>query len=177
MGIREPLLFIADGIPKLDEEIRKIFPGSDFQLCAIHASRNLESDVRESDKNEIDHDLKDIFTSGTKNSAMERFNHFKNKWLSKYPRPVYNMERKLGYLFTYFQYPESIRRSLHSSNIIERMNKEIRQRIKVIATLPSESAAMKIIHLRMAELNGRWSSSGRVILDITYNSGRYLDGY
>ena len=41
-GVREPPLFIADGIPKFDEEIRKIFPGSDFQLCTIHASRNLE---------------------------------------------------------------------------------------------------------------------------------------
>ncbi len=29
-GVREPLLFIADVIPKRDEEIRKIFPGSDF---------------------------------------------------------------------------------------------------------------------------------------------------
>ncbi|WMT50366.1 MAG: transposase [Thermoplasmatales archaeon] len=135
-----------------------MFPGSDFQLYIIHASRNLESDVRESDKNEIDHDLKDIFKSGTKDSAIERFTHFKNKWSSKYPRPVYNMERKLGYLFTYFQYPESIRRSLYSSNIIERMNKEIRGKIKVIATLPSESAAMKIIYLRVAELNERWSN-------------------
>ena len=114
--------------------------------------------MRESDKNEIDHDLKDIFTSGTKDSAIERFTHFKNKWSSKYPRPVYNMERKLGYLFTYFQYPESTRRSLHSSNIIERMNKEIRRRIKVKDALPSESATMKIIHLRVAELNERWSN-------------------
>ena len=155
-GVREPPLFIADGIPKFDEEIRKIFPESDFQLCTIHASRNLESDVRESDKNEIDHDLKDIFTSGTKDSAIERFTHFKSKWSSKYPRPVYNLEKKLGYLFTYFQYPESIRGSLHPSNIIERMNKEIRRRIKVIDALPSESAAMKIIYLRVAELNERW---------------------
>ena len=67
------------------------------------------------------------------------------------------MEKKLGYLFTYFQYPESIRRSLHSSNIIERMNKEIRRRIKVIDSLPTESAAMKIIYLRVAELNEKWS--------------------
>ena len=154
-GIREPLLFIADGIPKLDEEIRKIFPRADFQLCTIHASRNLESDVRESDKNEIDHDLKAIFLSDTKDSAMNRFNQFKNKWSSKYPKPVYNMEKKLGYLFTYFQYPDSIRRSLHSSNIIDRMNKEIRRRIKVIDSLPSESAAMKIIYLRVAELKER----------------------
>ena len=108
---------MADGIPKLDEEIRKIFPRSDFQLCTIHASRNLESDVRESDRSEIDHDLKAIFTSDTKDSAMERFDRLRDRLSSKYPRPVYNMERKLGYLFTYFQYPEGIRRSLHSSNI------------------------------------------------------------
>ena len=38
-GLREPLLFIADGVPKLDEEIRKIFPRAQFQLCTIHASR------------------------------------------------------------------------------------------------------------------------------------------
>ncbi len=157
-GIREPLLFIADGIPKLDEEIRKIFPRADFQLCTIHASRNLESDVRESDKNEIDRDLKAMFTSDTKDSAINKFNQFKDKWSSKYPKPVYNLEKKLGYLFTYFQYPDSIRRSLHSSNIIERMNKEIRRRIKVIDSLPSESAAMKIIYLRVAELNERWSN-------------------
>ena len=157
-GIMEPLLFIADGVPKLDEEIRKIFPRAQFQLCTIHASRNFESDVRESDKNEIDRDLKAVFLSDTKESAIERFNRFKDKWSSKYPRPVYNLERKLGYLFTYFQYPESIRRSLHSSNIIERMNKEIRRRIKVIDSLPTESAAMKIIYLRVAELNEKWSN-------------------
>ena len=83
--MREPLLFIADGIPKLHEEIRKIFPRADFQLWAIHAIRNLESDVRESDRNGIDRDLKAIFLSDTKDSAIERFNGFKDKWSSKYP--------------------------------------------------------------------------------------------
>ena len=52
----------------------------------------------------------------------------------------------------------SVRRSLHSSNIIERMNMEIRQRIKVIESLSSESTAMKIIYLRVAELNEKWSN-------------------
>jgi transposase-like protein len=66
------------------------------------------------------------------------------------------MEKNLGYLFTYFQYPESIIGSLRSSNIIERMFKEIRQRIKVIDSLHSECAAMKLIFLRMVELNEKW---------------------
>ena len=62
-GVREPLLFIADGIPKLDEEIRKVFPRADFQLCTIHASRNFESEIREYDVDIIDSQLKQIFLS------------------------------------------------------------------------------------------------------------------
>ena len=58
----------------------------------------------------MDRDLKGLFLSDTKDSAIERFNRFKDKWSSKYPRPSYNLEKKLGYPFTYFQYPGSTRR-------------------------------------------------------------------
>ena len=57
----------------------------------------------------------------------------------------------------YHDYPESIRRSIHSTNLIERMNKEIRRRIKIIDSLPSEESAIKIIYLRSAEINEQWS--------------------
>ncbi len=97
------------------------------------------------DRNEIDSDLKGIFLSRTREEAMDRFNEFKDKWSSKYPRPVYNMEKNLGILLKYYDHPESIRRSIHSTNLIERMNKEIRRRIKIIDSLPSEDSAMKII--------------------------------
>ena len=67
------------------------------------------------------------------------------------------MEKNLSILFRYHDYPELIRRSIHSTNLIERMNKEIRRRIKIIDSLPSEDRAMKIIYLRVAEINERWS--------------------
>jgi putative transposase len=156
-GVREPLLFIADGIPKLDEEIRRVFPRADFQLCTIHASRNFESEIRESDKTTVDKHLKSIFLILRKEDSLNRFKEFKSLWNNKYPKQVYNLERKLNYLFTYFEYPQPIRKSIHSNNIIERMNKEIRRRIKIIDSLPTEESALKIIYLRVAELNEKWS--------------------
>ena len=123
----------------------------------MHASRNFESEIREYDVDIIDSQLKQIFLSEGREEAIKRFNEFKNIWENKYPKQVYNLERKLNYLFTYFQYPEPIRRSIHSNNIIERMNKEIRRRIKTIDSLPTEESAMKIIYLRVAELNEKWS--------------------
>jgi len=79
-------LFIADGIPKLDGEIRKVFPRADFQLCTIHASRNFESEIREYDVDIIDSQLKQIFLSEDREEAIKRFNEFKNIWQGNIPR-------------------------------------------------------------------------------------------
>ena len=65
-------------------------------------------------------------------------------------KAVYSMEKNLTSLLKYYEYPESIRRSIHSTNIIERMNREIRRSIKIIDSLPSEESAMKIIYLSIA---------------------------
>ena len=46
-GLKEPLLFIADGINNLDEEVMRIYPKSDFQLCTIQYMKGLKSKVKE----------------------------------------------------------------------------------------------------------------------------------
>ncbi|WMT50365.1 transposase [Cuniculiplasma divulgatum] len=46
---------------------------------------------------------------------------------------------------------------MYSTNIIERMNKEIRRRIKIIDSLLSGKSDLKIIDLRVVEINERWS--------------------
>ncbi len=66
------------------------------------------------------------------------------------------MEKNLGILLKYCDYPESIGRSIHSTNLIERMSKEIMKRIKIVDSMPSEESAMNIIYLRSAEINEKW---------------------
>ena len=81
--VEEPLLFVADGLPGIVEEIRRLYPRADFQLCTVHASRNFESHVRVQDRNEIDSDLKGIFLSRSSHEAIDQFNAFKDKWSNK----------------------------------------------------------------------------------------------
>ena len=123
-GLKEPLLFIADGINNLDEEVMRIYPKSDFQLCTIHYLRGLKSKVKEKDL-EIMDDADKMFKCSNKEEAIIRFNEFKNKWERKYPNVIYNTEIKLGHLLRFYDYPLKIRNSLKSTNIIERMNEEI----------------------------------------------------
>jgi transposase-like protein len=75
-------------LPGIEAEIKQIYPRADFRLCTVHASRNFESHVRVQDRKEIDSDFRGIFLSPSRRDAIDRFTEFKNKWSSKYPKPV-----------------------------------------------------------------------------------------
>jgi len=154
-GIREVLLFIADGLSGLSERIKKYYSLADFQSCTVHAMRNVITRVRASDKEEVGKDLRNIFNAMDRKQAEYMLDEFTVKWKDKYPGAVTNLNRNRDYLFNYYNYPESIRKSIRSTNIIERMNKEFRRRIKIIDSLPTEESARKIIYLRVIELNNK----------------------
>ena len=69
-GLKESLLFIADGITDLDEEVMKTYIGSDFQLRTIHYSRGRKSKVKEKDL-EIIEDANKMFKRSNVNAGLE----------------------------------------------------------------------------------------------------------
>ena len=141
-GLKESLLFIKDGITDLDGKVMKIYPGSDFQLCTIHYARGLKSKVKEMDLEIID-DANRMFKCSNKQEAITKFNDLKNKWERRYPNVIYNTEIKPGQLLRFYDYSSRIRNSLKSTNEIERLNEEIRRRIKVVSSFHDEDFTMK----------------------------------
>jgi transposase-like protein len=71
------------------------------------------------------------------------------------------MENRLDLLLAYYRYPEQVRKVIRSTNMIERLNREIRRRIKIMDSLPGEESARNIIYLRIIEENNKYS--GRTI--------------
>jgi len=102
-------------------------------------------------------DLKSIYKASSKENAKEAFNKFKEKWNKKYPNIVKSWEMELYKLLTFLKYPKSIQRVIYTTNLIERTIKEIRKRIKVIGALPSVNSVEKLVYLRVATLNDKWS--------------------
>ncbi len=157
-GVREVLLFIADGITGLEERIKEYFPKADFQSCVVHKVRNTLNKVRAKDRKKVAKDLKKIYQVSTEEEALKGFEKFKEKWESKYPNVVKSWEQDLYKLLTFLKYPESIQRVIYTTNLIERTIKEIRRRGKVIGTLPCVSSVEKFVYLRVAMLNEKWSN-------------------
>jgi len=138
-GVREVLLFVADGITGLEERIKEYFPKADFQSCVVHKVRNTLNKVRAKDRKKIAKDLKRIYQASTEEEALKGFEKFKEKWELKYPKVVKFWEQELYKLLMFIKYPESIQRVIYTTNLIERTVKEIRRGVKVIGALPYPS--------------------------------------
>ena len=67
------------------------------------------------------------------------------------------MGKNLSISPRYYDYPELIRMTIHFTNLIGRMNRDIWRRIKIIGSMPSEESATKIVNCRVSEIDGKWS--------------------
>jgi len=160
-GASEVLLGVFDGLPGLEEAFREIYPMADVQHCVVHKVRATFPKIRVTDKTEFLEDLKQVYTAFDGDVARAVFDGFKEKWRKQYPKEVKSWEEQLPTLLTFYKYPSLVRLAIYTTNPIERMNKELRKRLKPMNSLTNIEAAEKIIYLQALDYNEKWC--GRAI--------------
>ncbi len=73
------------------------------------------------------------------------------KWGKTLPAVVTSLEEGGDELLTFFHYPASQRKCLRTTNVIERLNKEFRRRVKVQESLPNGDSAVALLHALWAD--------------------------
>lgn len=149
-GLEEVGLIISDGLNNIEEVAKSHFAGVEVQLCTVHLQRELTSKVRPKEKQAFTQELKEVFSKdSSKRSPIDgliSFRSFAMKWSKSYPflmRIAYS--NRIDYYFTYLKYDVSIRRFIHSTNWIERFNREIKKATRYKGSFPSVSSAIHLI--------------------------------
>lgn len=155
-GAETPLLFVTDGITGIEETILEIYPQADVQRCLVHVMRNIASHVRVKDRAEILGDFKHIHSQKTKEAAQEILDDFSRKWEAIYPKVVGSVQGN-SFLLTFYSYPEAIRCSIYSTNLIENFNKHLKRDLKAKIQFPSEESMEKFLVSRFDVYNYRFS--------------------
>lgn len=136
-GLEEVLLLISDELSGIADAVKRQFPLSDHQSCWVHLSRSVSHLTRERNRSEILEDLKVVYTSSDADIAQNELDAFLKKYVKIYPRLECVFERKDS-LFSYYHYPQKIRASLYTSNLIENCNKGLKHKTKVKEQFPNE---------------------------------------
>lgn len=160
-GLNNPRMFITDGLSGMPEAIYEIFPKALHQRCLVHYTRNLCGYVRRSERKAISDDFRKVYTCKTRAEAEKEFEAFKKVWGEKY-RGLRNMfDRTDGNIFSFYGFPEGIRKGLYTNNAIEGFNAELKRETRKRILMNSEDNATVVITAICRSYNS--SKLGRVM--------------
>lgn len=158
-GLESVWLAVSDAHPGLVAAIRKSFLGCSWQRCKVHFMRNILAHIPAREKKIFAAKLKQIWRQPNCESAKQYADRFIQEYESKYPRGIEILENGLEDSLQYYEFPEIDHRKTCSTNMLERLNKEIRRRTRVVGVFPSMDSYVRLASCYLIEYAEDWSTS------------------
>lgn len=144
-GLKKPVLFVTDGLSGMPDAIHELFPSAKHQRCTVHYKRNLMSYVNQADMAQIVKDFNEVMNKPSREEALKAFEAFKKLWSSKYRGMTRMLNSTDDNIFTYYDFPKEIRKSVNTSNAIESFNSKLKRETRKRILANSEDNATIIV--------------------------------
>ena len=158
-GVQDILIACVDGLKGFPDAIQAVYPQAEVQLCIVHMVRNSLAYVNWKERKVVAQDLKLIYRAATAEQAELRLAEFEARWDAKYATIGRMWSRHWAGISPLFAYPEEIRRSIYTTNVVESLHMTLRKVIKTRASFPSEESALKLLYLALNNVAKRWKAS------------------
>lgn len=161
-GVR---LVVSDDHEGIKAAVFGELPGVDWQRCVVHFERNVLSHVPASSMAEVAQDLKAIFKVRREKTALALAEEFVELYGGRFPKAVGVFEAGVGDALSYLSYPGSHHARIRTTNMLERLFKEVKRRTRVVGVFPNETSASTLateIALRSSE---EWSLKRYLTMD------------
>ena len=160
-GVR---LFVSDAHEGLKAARKAVFPSVPWQRCQFHLQQNAQAYVPKQEmKKEVAADIRSIFNAPTAAEAQRLLAQLLERYRKSAPRLTAWAETNIPEGLTVFQFPSEHWRRIRTSNVLERVNKEIRRRTRVATIFPNEESCLRLVSSILMEISEDWET-GRVYL-------------
>jgi putative transposase len=147
-------LVVTDGAYGLIESVRTVYGFVPLQVCWIHRQRNVVRRItKQSHRKAICEDIKRIFTAYSRKEAIKLIHQFKEKWKSIEPKAVEIFLFDIDLSLTFYDLPHAEAKKLKSNNIIERMLREMRRRVRLVDSFRDEKSCERILFTQVLRIN------------------------
>lgn len=141
-----------------------MYPKAQYQACCVHISRNISHKVRVNGRAEICDDFKSVYRADNLEMGQKALQDFVDKWKSTYPKVTKSLLEN-PYIFTFYNFPKSIWRSIYSTNLIESFNKQIKKYTKHKEQFPNEESVERFLVSQFETYNQRFTTRCHLGLD------------
>ncbi|MBM7573643.1 IS256 family transposase [Aquibacillus albus] len=165
-GIQSPKLVISDAHSGLVSSIKQTFLGTSWQRCSVHFLRNIIKTLPKKGTKEARKHLRDIF----KMPDLKHARKLKDSFIEKYQdtkgfqKGIKLLDEGFEDTMQFHSQPVDFHKSLRTTNMLERVNREVRRREKVISIFPNDQSALRTIGSILMDIEERWEKKKQPFL-------------
>ena len=160
-GLAGVRLVVSDAHEGLKQAISTVLSGTAWQRCRVHFMRNLLATVPQVMREPIAAIVRTIFAQPDYATSMAQLHKVADGLRPRLPRAAALLEDAAEDILAHKHFPEEHRRQLHSTNPLERLNKEIKRRSNVIGIFPNVRATLRLVGAILLEQDDEWAVAER----------------
>jgi putative transposase len=155
-GVRKICLCISDAHLGIQKAMKTEWIGSSWQRCKVHFMRNIMARIPHKEKKHFAERLKQIWLQPDKQAALSMASLLIKDYEKRFPEAIECLENGLEDSLQFYEFPEIDKRRISSTNVVERIIREIRRRSRVIGVFPNQESYVRLITSYLIEYSEDW---------------------
>jgi putative transposase len=167
-GLKQRGLFGVEFVVSDDHEglkgaIREVLPGAVWQRCYVHFLRNALDYVPRKVGDDCLQELRWIYDRRDLAEVRRDIAQWLAKWQTKYPKLCDWAEDNIEETLTYYRLPLAHHKHMKSTNMLERLNQEIKRRTHVVRIFPNMESCLRLVRALAVETHENWLEGTRYL--------------
>src|SRR5262252_2840222 len=162
-GLQGVELVISDDHAGLRKAIAEVFTEAAWQRCYVHFLRNALDYLPRKADNDCMTELRWIYDRRSIEEARQDLAAWLKKWGNRYPKLCDWVETNIEETLTFYRLPRQHHKNLKSTNLLERLNEEIKRRTLVVRIFPNLAACLRLVRALAVEMHENWIEATRYL--------------
>jgi putative transposase len=154
---------VSDDHEGLKRAIREMLPEAAWQRCYVHFLRNAFDHLPRKADDDCLQELRWLYDRRELAEARQDLGRWLGKWQGKYPRLCDWVEANIEETLTFYRLPQQHHKHLKSTNMLERLNQELKRRTRVARIFPDAASCLRLIRALAVETHENWLEAIRYL--------------
>ena len=160
-GLSGVRLVISDQHAGLVKALRRCFQGAGHQRCRVHFARNLLAHVPKTHMDMVAAMFRTIFAQPDAAAVGKAWDQVRDQLAKSFPKIGPMMDDAKAEVLAFTAFPKAHWQKIWSTNPLERINKEIKRRSRVVGIFPNPAAAIRLVGAILADMHDEWQAGDR----------------
>lgn len=162
-GLRGVELVITDDHAGLKKALQEVLSEAAWQRCYVHFLRNALDYLPRKADDDCLMELRWLYDRRSLEEARRDLGGWLQRWAERYPRLCAWVEENIEETFTFYRWPLAHHKHLKSTNMLERLNQELKRRTHVIRIFPNEASCLRLVRALAVEVHENWIEQHRYL--------------